>query len=151
MERNYQDKRKFFMALTVAGIIVLLIIEAFIDVRSNVRAADSTSEVLLKEAESVLERNAEEEETLPASLKDDYITRAQAVAYILQNADSNAADTEELQRIAGMIAVDEICLFDRNGVIYASTNPEYIGVSMDDGEQISYFKQMLNDNKLTLC
>ncbi len=36
-------------------------------------------------------------------------------------------DVEELQKIADLILVDEIHLFDKNGYIYSGTLPKYYG------------------------
>ena len=60
-------------------------------------------------------------------------------------------DVEELQKIADLILVDEIHLFDKNGYIYSGTLPKYYGFSFDSGEQMEYFKPMLTDKKLTMC
>ena len=60
-------------------------------------------------------------------------------------------DVDELQKIAALISVDEIHLFDTKGHIYSGSVPKYFGYSFDSGEQIEYFKPMLTDKKLTMC
>ena len=41
-----------------------------------------------------------------------------------------------------MMNLDEIHLFNKEGVIYGGTEPKYFGIGMDDGEQIGYFKPL---------
>lgn len=57
---------------------------------------------------------------------------------------------EELQKIASLMSIDEIYLFDATGKIYSGTKPEYYGCS-DSGEQMEYFKPMLENKGLTMC
>ena len=66
----------------------------------------------------------------------------------VNEAEQNA---EELKKIAKLIAVDEIHLFDPTGKIYSGTIPEYYGHTFDSGDQMEYFKPMLKDKTLTMC
>ena len=49
------------------------------------------------------------------SLKDDYIVRAKAVSYMIDADPAVEYDVNELQKIAKLMAVDEIHLFDDQG------------------------------------
>lgn len=40
-------------------------------------------------------------------------------------------DVDEMIKIANLLQVDEIHIFDKDSVIYAGSIPEYFGVSMD--------------------
>lgn len=57
----------------------------------------------------------------------------------------------KMKELARMLEIDEIHLFDKNGVIVDGTNPEYYGLSINDGEQIGFFKPMISDHSLRLC
>ena len=103
--------------------------------------------VLLDRVITVLNKNDDSENGLIESLKDDYIVRAKAVSYIIDAKPQVEYDVEELQKIADLILVDEIHLFDKNGYIYSGTLPKYYGFSFDSGEQMEYFKPMLTDKK----
>ena len=100
------------------------------------------SKVLLDRVITVLNKNDDSENGLIESLKDDYIVRAKAVSYIIDAKPQVEYDVEELQKIADLILVDEIHLFDKNGYIYSGTLPKYYGFSFDSGEQMEYFKPM---------
>ena len=58
---------------------------------------------------------------------------------------------DELQKIAKLMAVDEIHLFDDQGTIYSGSAPRYFGYNFDSGAQMEYFKPMLKDKSLTMC
>ena len=42
-------------------------------------------------------------------------------------------------------------MFDERGYIYSGSVPKYFGYNFYSGEQIGYFKPMLEDKSLTMC
>ena len=60
-------------------------------------------------------------------------------------------DVDELNKLAEFLQVDEIHLFDANGTLYSGSHPEYTGLTMYSGDQISFFAPMLRDKGLALC
>lgn len=46
---------------------------------------------------------------------------------------------EKLKDIAVSMEIDEIHIFDETGCIFAGTNPEYYGLTLDSGEQVRFF------------
>lgn len=59
-------------------------------------------------------------------------------------------DVDELREIAKMVEVDEIHFFTPEGCIYAGTHPEYYGYTFDSGEQMHFFKPLLDNKSLQL-
>lgn len=145
-----KNKRRFAM-VSVAVIVVALLLEAGILKYVNDANAYRLSKVLLDRVVTVLDKNDQSEEELIESLKDDYIVRAKAVSYIVDAKPQVENDVEELQKIAKLMSVDEIHLFDETGRITSGSVPKYFGYSFDSGTQISYFKPMLTDKSLTMC
>lgn len=137
--------------VSVAVIIVALLLEAGILKYVNDANAYRISKVLLDRVVTVLDKNDQSEEELIESLKDDYIVRAKAVSYIVDAKPQVENDVEELQKIAKLMSVDEIHLFDETGRITSGSVPKYFGYSFDSGTQMSYFKPMLTDKSLTMC
>ena len=135
------------------GVIIVLALCLQADILNsvNTRNINKTSEVLLNQAIGIIEKNQQSEKDMIESLKEDYIVRAKAVAYILDAKPEAEKDTEELQKIADLMLIDEIHLFNENGNIYSGTVPEYYGYGFNSGEQISYFKPMLQDKNLSMC
>lgn len=153
MGRILDKKRKLPGIILITGGVVLiaLVIQAIILSFINNRNFNRTSQVLLDQVSNVIEKNKASEDDLIDSLKEDYMVRAKAVAYIVDAKPDVENDVDELRKIATLISVDEVHLFNTDGVIYAGTNPEYYGYNFDSGEQMAYFKPMLDDKALTMC
>lgn len=139
--------------VSLLGVIIVLALCLQADILNsvNTRNINKTSEVLLDQAIGIIEKNQQSEKDMIESLKEDYIVRAKTVAYILDAKPEAEKDTEELQKIADLMSIDEIHLFNENGNIYSGTVPKYYGYGFNSGEQISYFKPMLKDKSLTMC
>lgn len=98
----------------------------------------------------LLERNQEELEETKAAYRQTCLHNAEAIAYMIEDNPSVLDSVEELQRIAKMMEVDEIHIFDTTGRIYAGTHPEYYDYTFDSGEQMGFFKPLLTDKSLRL-
>ena len=144
-------KKRKFIVPAIAIIAAALLLEGFILKYVNDRNADRTSKVLLDRVITVLDKNDESRSELIESLKDDYIVRAKAVSYMIDADSAVEYDVDELQKIAKLMAVDEIHLFDDQGTIYSGSAPKYFGYNFDSGAQMEYFKPMLKNKSLTMC
>ena len=144
-------KKKKIIILSIMIIVVALLLEASILKYVNDKNAHRTSKVLLDRVITVLDKNDESRNELIESLKDDYIVRAKAVSYMIDADPAVEYDVDELQKIAKLMAVDEIHLFDDQGTIYSGSAPRYFGYNFDSGAQMEYFKPMLKDKSLTMC
>ena len=153
-DRNQRERReqqnKVILFLAVVIMLALLIETMILALVSN-RNSNRTSTVLLNQVINILQENEKSEQELIDSLKTEYIVRAQSVAYFLDANPSAEQDIFELLKLARMMNLDEIHLFNKEGVIYGGTEPKYFGIGMDDGEQIGYFKPMLTDRTLSMC
>ena len=148
MQKIKYDKIVF---LALGLILMALVIQMAILNWINNRNTAKMSEVLLERVVNVIEKNEDNESDMVSSLKEDYIVRAKAVAYIINAKPDAETDVDELKKIADLMSVDEIHIFDSTGKIYSGTIPKYYGKSFDSGEQIGYFKPMLEDKTLTMC
>ena len=143
-------KRKI-LVLSIIIVAIALILETCILRYVNEKNAQTTSNVLLDRVIAVIDKNESSEKQFVKSLKDDYIVRAKAISYIVDAKPEVEYDIDELQKIASLMSVDEIHLIDDMGTIYSGSIPKYFGYSFDSGEQMAFFKQMLNNYDLTLC
>ncbi len=148
---NHKNIKRRIIVHMALFICIAVIIEVSILSFANRRQAGRTSQILLDQVENILINNEKSEQDTIESLKAEYIERANTVAYILENNDGAKTDIAELERIAVMMGIDEINLFDSDGVIFGGTYPGYYGISFDSGEQVSFFKPMLNDKSMALC
>lgn len=143
-------KRKILI-LSITIVAVALILETCILQYVNDKNAQTTSNVLLDRVIAVIDKNESSESEFVKSLKDDYIVRAKAISYIADAKPEVEYNIDELQKIASLMSVDEIHFIDDTGTIYSGSLPKYFGYSFDSGEQMAFFKQMLNNKDLTLC
>lgn len=144
-------RKRRILILSITIVAVALILETCILQFVNDKNAQTTSNVLLDRVIAVIDKNESSEERFVKSLKDDYIVRAKAISYIVDAKPEVEYDVDELQKIAGLMSVDEIHFIDDTGTIYSGSLPKYFGYSFDSGEQMAFFKQMLNNYDLTLC
>ena len=137
----------------VAGIVILIMLLIVYFTLSNTKRdqAFQTSDLLIDQVKNVILGNERKELSLTESLKESYISKAKAVAYIIDNVPETEYDPEALKRVAELMSIDEIHLFTDKGEIYFGTVPEYFGYTFDSGDQMGFFKPMLTNKKLALC
>lgn len=140
------------LSLVIAGtMLFVLLLNLFLQIEDAHEHMARSANETLDRIEEILATNSDDLEHLTESLKEEYIVRARAVAYVVCNHPERENDVDELRKMAALLQVDEICLFDREGTIYSGTHPEYNGLSMISGDQISFFLPMLSDESLVLC
>lgn len=130
--------------------LVTLVLNYYLQINSAQKNVIRSSQIKINQIEQILEQNFEDVEKLQASLKEDYIIRAKAAAYIVQNKPEIIGNQEEMDKIAELLQVDEFHLFNREGSIYAGSEPKYFGYSFHSGEQMMFFLPMLEDESLIM-
>ncbi|MCR5494687.1 MAG: GGDEF domain-containing protein [Treponema sp.] len=143
--------KHILFTVPVIILLVLLLLEYFVQHEGNKRNAFRTDEILINQVEDIILSNRKKEQILKDSLKDDYIGRARAISYILTKNPEIEKDIGELKRISNLLQVDEIHLFDSKGRLYGGTVPAYYGFTFDSGEQMEYFKPILKAPSLVMC
>lgn len=104
-----------------------------------------------RQIEQILDQNEQDTARAKQDLKQDCFIRAKAAAYILQDRPEAVPDQNEMKKIANLLQVDELHLFDTEGNLYAGSEPKYFGYNFDSGEQMRFFLPMLTDRSLELC
>lgn len=150
-KRVSRQNKLQLIAIAVCVMALLLGIEDFIISSGNRSQAYRTATLLTDEVSGLLSAKARREQTLVESLKENYIARARAVAYMVDHIPGIDSDIEELERVASLMSIDEIQIFDATGTIIGGTVPSYYGYSLDSGEQMAFFKPMLGDRTLAMC
>ncbi len=150
-KKKTKNKILKLVCLLIFVIGTAVFLEAAILYTVNNKNVYQTSKVLLDQAVDIIEKNQKNEDDMIQSLKEDYIVRAKAVSYIIDAKPEAEKNITELKKIADLMSIDEIPIFDKKGKIYSGTEPKYYGYSFDSGEQMAYFKPMLKNKKLTMC
>lgn len=148
---NMKYYRIIITAVITALMILIFGMQCVFLLREKISGVEQYESSLLTKTMDLLDQNEENEKQMIESLKEEYIVRARAASYIIEHNPELEYDVEELQKIAGLIKVDELFLFDTAGTIYSGSVPKYFGYCFDSGEQMSFFKPMLDDYDLSLC
>lgn len=133
--------------LLVAFLLVMILCLQF---AHEQKLARETAGETFYQIGQLLERNQKELDETKEAYRQTCQHNAEAIAYIIEDDPSILDSVEELKRIAKMMEVDEIHIFDTTGRIYAGTHPEYYDFTFDSGEQMNFFKPLLTDKSLHL-
>lgn len=134
-------------------IVMALVLIAFAVIIQVIREQDytrSNTVNVFNQVERLLNENSAELEKVKSDYTDECLKNAETIAYIIESDPRVLGSVSELRYIAKITNVDEIHLFNEEGVIFNGTHPEYYNLSVYDGEQIGFFKQMLDDKSLKL-
>ncbi len=141
---RYMRSVTFFLVITLLALIL------YIQIAHERRQAYETATETFYQIGQVLEKNQEELTETRAAYRQTCLHNAGAIAYMIEDNPSVLNSVEELKKIAALMEVDEIHIFDTTGRIYAGTHPEYYDFTFDSGEQMQFFKPMLTDKSLRL-
>lgn len=139
------------LATVIILVMVLsLLLNYCIQFRGCQESMIKESRALFGQVERILQQNQAEMEQATEDYGERCLNNARVVACILEKEPDMVSDVEALKELAEYLGVDEIHFFDETGVLYAGSVPKYFGLTMDSGEQIGYFKQMLTDKSMEL-
>lgn len=133
------------------SMIVTAILSYYLQIKSAKDVMNSNAEIRINQVREILEKNDAEIEKLKENLEEDYFIRAKAAAYIIQNHPEVIGDLAEIRKIASLLQVDELHLFDTKGRLFGGTEPKYYHYTFESGEQMRFFLPMLEDPELQLC
>lgn len=148
MKRTITIRLCIVIVVSMAAIAVLSL---YLQIKSAKEIMYSNAELRINQVAEILEQNDEEIEKLKENLKEDNFIRAKAAAYIVQNHPEVIGDLEEIRKIAALLQVDELHLFDTEGRLFAGSEPKYFNYTFESGEQMKFFLPMLEDQTLQLC
>ena len=131
-------------------VTIILFISTLIQIFSMHEVGRQNARQIFEQVGQILDENFGELERVQEEYKDMCLNDARIVAYILKCNPDARDDVNELKKIASDVEVDEIHIFDTDGVIVGGTHPEYFGYSFDSGEQIGFFKPLLEDKSIEI-
>lgn len=135
----------------VISMAVTAVLSFYLQIKSARESLYTNAELRINQVREILETNDADIEKLKENLKEDYFIRARAAAYIVQNQPEVVGDLEEMRKIASLLQVDELHLFDTKGRLFAGSEPKYFDYTFESGEQMEFFLPMLEDQTLQLC
>lgn len=141
---------KFMYLITSVFVMTIFVIVLVFQIKSEQNRACESAEKAFLQFEQILVENQQELEQIEAEYKQTCVHNAEIVARIIESDPTVINDVEELKSIAESVEIDEIHIFDSTGRIFAGTHPEYFDYTFDSGEQMMFFKPLLEDKTLAL-
>lgn len=147
-------KRSVTIRLCIVIIVSMVAtagLSLYLQIKSAKEVMYTNAELRINQVKEILETNDAEIAELNENLKEDFFIRAKAAAYMVQNHPEVVGDLEETRKIAALLQVDELHLFDTEGRLFAGSEPKYFDYTFESGEQMKFFLPMLEDKTLQLC
>lgn len=143
--------QKHLAVIVVLGMLVSIVCNYVVQIQREQCDMEEDTAYLFWQIRQILAENELQLHMTKNDFKNSCLTRAKAAAYMVQQQPDIVKDSAELNRIAKLLQVDELHVFDKTGTIYAGTEPRYWGYQFQSGEQMQYFLPMLKDRSLELC
>ncbi len=147
-------KRIVFMnlqKLSIAMMVLILLIAVLLQVLMIQDQTKENAQATFAQVAQILQENKQELAEVEAAYRDTCLNNAATIAYIIQHNEGIIGDVEQFRMLAWMLEVDEIHIFDDTGRIFTGSHPEYYNFTFDTGEQIGFFRPMMDDKSLRLC
>ncbi|MEE3467613.1 MAG: GGDEF domain-containing protein [Eubacterium sp.] len=149
---KFKKRTALYLLILIIVIITLLVGLLYsIQLRTNRENAYRSSTLLIDQLKNVINTNDDKVRSLTASLKDDYVTRAKAVSYIIDKDSTIEKQITELAWLTNLFSIDEIHLFDTEGTLYSGTKPNYYNENLKTSERFGAFQKMLTEKNFTMC
>ena len=130
--------------------MVMLVMTLIFQLMNEQKLAYNDASRIFLQMEQVLEENEAELIEVREEYEQSCLYAAEAVSRIIEGDPEALYSLDKLREIAKEVEMDEIHIFDKNGEIFTGTEPKYYGYTVYSGEQIGFFKPMLNDKSLKL-
>ncbi len=143
---------RYLTLITLIMMTVILICVFLQEVLSATKRTREDAEHIFGQVRQILTLNEADLEAVREQYSELCLDNARAIAYILEARPEilENRDMEALFKVADFIQVDEIHIFNTEGVIIFGTEPRYYGLSFDSGDQIGFFRPLLEDRSLRL-
>ena len=134
---------KYTIVIMITASLLILSISFVLNLHMMEAQQLASFHTKIEQVIHTLENNQEELLLMNENLDEDYLTRAKAAAYVLDNQQDMTMDVKQLQYLAALLNVDELHVIDENGIISAASVSKYVGIDMDDHEQTRAFLALL--------
>ena len=147
-------KKIVFKDLLVMGISILLVvvlINLFVYQYLVGESFKQRSNLVFEQIATLVEGQQAENALLIDDFNEICLNRTRTAAYIIENKPEVINDRAELVEIATLLKADEIHIFNKDGLLYAGSEPVYYGLSFNSGRQMQFFLPLLDHQDLELC
>lgn len=148
MKKMVQRKLGSLMIIVMA---VSLMLNYYVQIRVAQRDMRASSQELFWQIGQILTQNQIETRQVTDDFASQCLLKAKAAAYIVQNSPWILEEQSEIDKVAELLQIDELHIFDEEGNLFTGSEPKYFGYTFDSGEQMRFFLPMLKDHSLELC
>lgn len=139
---------KNVVVIMTAAIFLILIINVLLSKHTLENQQFNSFQTKIEQVIHTLDNNRRELELLKRNLDEDYLTRARAAAYVVDQQEEVIMDVSKMQYLAELLDVDELHVIDENGIIVSASVSEYVGFDMGKHDQTRPFLDLLeSDNE----
>lgn len=132
-------------------LILILPVNVYIQLHVQHQSQRNSTIEMFGQLEQLIQTNEGELKREEQEFKEICIRAADMVAYYIKHSKQFVPDVNGCRELAKKMNVDEIHFFTPEGVAFSGTHSEYYGFTFDSGEQVRFFKPMLEDHSLKLC
>lgn len=126
-----------------AGLLLILLVSLYIQTLYGVSRLSVTGMQRIREVEETIAANEENVELLRSQYSDSYLSKCRTAAFILQKK-PELATRAQLQRLSNALGTEGIFVYDRDGLLKATSTPySNLRISQDSTEQSFAFNKLL--------
>lgn len=85
---------------------------------------------------NILQNNQIRQENAEELFKDDYVTRAQSIAYIIEQVFNNNPTNQDLKQLTEQMDIETISVINKEGIVTQSSEEGMLGVSFKEHENL---------------
>ena len=147
--------KKMILKNIIIGALTALVVMAVmvfgLEILISKNDSDKNAQMKLDDAIVRLDESKVTIAELTENLNSEYISKANAFAWMIKYDPSIIDSADELEKIRAMLGVDELHITDSNAVIYWGTVPGYFGFDFNTSEQTKPFLPILEDDTLEIA
>ncbi|MBO8463554.1 MAG: GGDEF domain-containing protein [Firmicutes bacterium] len=138
--------RYIIMIMAISSLILIGLFYVINNSRKEI-SERKVLEGITEQVISILKSNKEKDEEARVLFQNDYLNRAESLAYIIDKT-MKEISTKELKELAQKLEIEDIHIIDENGIIESSSDKNSLGIDFYKRKQLKEFIPLIeSDNK----
>lgn len=137
---------KYVLVIMTSAILLILVINTVLNMHTMEAQQFKTFRTKIEQMVHTLENNRTELALMNKNLDEDYLTRARAAAYVVDQQEEVSMDVSKMKYLAQLLNVDELHVIDENGIIVSASVSRYVGFDMSQHDQTRPFLALLDSD-----
>ena len=137
---------KYVLVIMTSAILLILVINTALNMHTMEAQQFKTFQTKIEQMVHTLENNRTELALMNENLDEDYLTRARAAAYVVDQQEEVSMDVSKMKYLSQLLNVDELHVIDENGIIVSASVSRYVGFDMSQHDQTRPFLALLDSD-----